>query len=217
MKAIIVGCGRAGAELASRLSRLGHRVTVIDVVAEAFDNLSAEFRGHIIQGEVLNQDILANAGIQEADCVATLTNSDALNAVVAHIARTVYRVPTVVARNYDPRWMPLHEAFGIQVVSSVLWNAKRFEELLQSAEVGSVYSVGSGEVSIYDVMVPEQLDGGKLEELVPGGDAIVVAVTRSGQGILPEPDMILHAQDVVHISATVAGAAAVRQRVKERV
>src|SRR5690606_3955132 len=74
MRAIIVGCGRAGAELANRLARAGHWVTVIDVAAEAFDNLAPDFRGHVIEAEVLNRDVLVNAGIREADSVATLTN-----------------------------------------------------------------------------------------------------------------------------------------------
>jgi len=42
----------------------------------------------------------------------------------------VYHVPNVVVRNYDPRWQPLHEAFGLQVVSSASWGAQRMEELL---------------------------------------------------------------------------------------
>jgi hypothetical protein len=46
------------------------------------------------------------------------------------VARTVYNVANVVVRNYDPRWRPLHEAFGLQMVSSTAWGAQRIEELL---------------------------------------------------------------------------------------
>src|SRR5512134_2151768 len=98
---IIVGCGRAGAELANRLSAAGHLVTVIDVRETAFDNLAPEFRGHVIEGEVLSRNVLVNAGVSQTDAFAVLTNSDALNAVVGHIARTIYHVPNVVVRNYD--------------------------------------------------------------------------------------------------------------------
>jgi trk system potassium uptake protein TrkA len=95
MKIIVVGCGRVGSELAYRLNLKGHNVTVIDQVDAAFDNLPPDFRGRTVEGEVLNQDVLRRAGIEHADGVATVTNSDALNAVVAHVARTVYEVDRV--------------------------------------------------------------------------------------------------------------------------
>ena len=59
-----------------------------------------------------------------------MTNSDSVNAVVAHVARVVFRVPKVVVRNYDPRWLALHEAFGHEVVSSTGWGASQVEGLL---------------------------------------------------------------------------------------
>ena len=64
MQVIVVGCGRLGAELAHRLFKRGHDVTVIDQVAAAFDNLHPLFRGRTVEGEVLNQDVLHRAGIE---------------------------------------------------------------------------------------------------------------------------------------------------------
>ena len=78
--------------------------------------------------------MLHRAGIEQADGLAAVTSSDSVNAVVGHVARTVYRVPNVVTRNYDPRWRPLHEAFGLQMVSSATWGAQRLEELLEHGE-----------------------------------------------------------------------------------
>ena len=138
MHVIVVGCGRLGAELAHRLFQRGHHVTVIDQVDAAFDNLHPLFRGRTVEGEVLNQDVLRRAGIEHADGFAAVTNSDTLNAVVAHVARTVYHVPHVVARNFNPRWRPVHEAFGLQSVSSTTWGAQRIEEKLYEAEVRPV-------------------------------------------------------------------------------
>src|SRR3990170_8733837 len=114
MKYIVVGCGRVGAELANRLNRQGHEVTVIDQAEESFHNLAADFQGRTVEGEVLNQHVLRRAGIEEADGLAAVTTSDSLNAVVAHAARAIFHVPNVVARNYDPRRRPLFEAFGLQ-------------------------------------------------------------------------------------------------------
>jgi trk system potassium uptake protein TrkA len=130
MNFIVVGCGRVGAELAYRLYEKGHHVSVIDHIEAAFDNLPHDFRGRTVQGEALNQHILHRAGIEQADGIATVTNSDSLNAVLAHVARTVYKVPKVVVRNFDPHWLPLHRAFGLNVISSSSWGAQRMEEQL---------------------------------------------------------------------------------------
>jgi trk system potassium uptake protein TrkA len=128
---VIVGCGRVGSELASGLSRKGHQVTIIDHVGASFEHLPPDYRGRTIEAEVLSENVLKNAGAPQADGLAAVTNIDTVNAVVGHVARSVYGVPNVVVRNYDPRWKPLHEAFGLASVSSTAWGAERIEELLQ--------------------------------------------------------------------------------------
>ena len=98
-----------------------------------------------------------------------MTNSDAVNAVVGHVARTVYNVHNVVVRNYDPRWRELHEAFGLQVVSSTAWGAGRIEELLSHPFGRSVLSAGNGEVEVFEIPVPDTWSGRLLEDLLPLG------------------------------------------------
>src|SRR5690349_25120467 len=102
MNFIVVGCGRVGAELCYHLFNRGHHVVVVDINKEAFNRLHPDFRGRTLEGEGLAEGVLERAGIHEADGLAAVTNSDTLNAVVAHAARTIYNVPNVVARNYDP-------------------------------------------------------------------------------------------------------------------
>jgi trk system potassium uptake protein len=130
MYIIVVGCGRVGSDLAGRLSRQGHDVTVIDYVGSSFEHLDPEYRGRTIEAEPLAEGILEQAGIGHADALAAVTSSDTTNAVVARVARSVFNVPTVVSRNYDPRWLPLHEAMGHTVVSTSLWGSQRMEELV---------------------------------------------------------------------------------------
>jgi trk system potassium uptake protein TrkA len=132
---VIVGCGRVGSELASALYRKGHQVTIIDHVGSSFEHLPPDYRGRTIEAEVLSEDVLKNAGVEQAGGLAAVTNSDPVNAVVGHVARTVYGVPNVVVRNYDPRWQPLFEVFGLEVVSSTAWGASRIEELLERPAV----------------------------------------------------------------------------------
>ncbi len=212
MNIIIIGCGRVGSELAYRLFKNGHTVTVLDNAVSAFHNLPADFRGLTIEGEVLNRDVLHRAGIETADGLVAVTNSDPLNAVVAHLVRSAYGIQNVVVRNYDPIYRSLHEAFGHQVISSSSWGAQRMEEMLYHAEMRTVFSAGNGEVEVYEFAITPKWNGKKLGELLPEGACVAVSLTRAGKAMLPDHDTLLKENDVVLVSATMHGIEDVRQR-----
>ncbi|HVN54648.1 MAG TPA: TrkA family potassium uptake protein [Anaerolineaceae bacterium] len=214
MKIIIVGCGRLGSDLAVRLCKHGNDVVVIDQTASAFNNLPSSFQGRLVEGEALREDVLHRAGIEKADALAAVTNIDALNAVVAHLARTIYHVPNVVARNYDPQTQALHEAFGLQTVSSTLWGSQRIEELLYHSDVKVVFSAGNGEVDIYEFIIPESWSGRKLQDFIIPEETNVSILTRAGKAILPSPDMPLECGDIVVVSATQEGVEEIRRKLK---
>lgn len=212
MKVIIVGCGRMGAELATRLFQRGHDVSVVDANAEAFSKLPSNFEGRLNEGEAINRDILHRAGIERADTVAVVTDSDILNAVVGHLARTFYNVRNVVVRNHDPRYLPLLQAYGLQAVSAMSWGAQRIEEMLYDADIRAVFSAGNGEVEIYELTVPGALGGSTISDLVSASACVPVSVTRAGRAFLPSPNMVLEIGDVLHIGATLDGIQALRKR-----
>lgn len=209
---IIVGCGRVGSELAYRLYQRGNKVSIIDHTSSAFNNLPAEFRGKTVEGEALNRDVLERAGINNAVGLASVTNSDTLNAVVGHIARSVYGISNVVVRNYDPRWRRLHEAFGHHMVSSTHWGAQRIEEMLYHAELRTVFSAGNGEIEIYEFAIPDFLDGKPMSELIPGQNCAPVSLTRAGLAMLPDRETTLKTGDIVLVSANLEGIQYVRSR-----
>ncbi len=213
MNMIVVGCGRVGAELAYRLYQKGHRVTVIDNVASAFANLPPDFRGRTLEGDPLNQDLLRRAGVEQAGGIALVTSSDSLNAVIAHVARTVYGISNVVVRNYEPQWRTMYETFNLQVVSSSSWGAQRLEELLYHVQMRSVFSAGNGEVEIFEFSVPQAWEGKALRDLLPKSDCILAGLTRAGTAMLPDMDFILLEGDVILVSATLNGIEELRNRV----
>ncbi len=212
MHIIVVGCGRVGAELAYSLFRRGHQVAVVDQVAASFEKLHPDYRGRTVQGEVLSRDALHRSGIEQADGLAAVTNSDSVNAVLAHVARTVYKVPNVVVRNYDPRALPVHESFGLQAISSTRWGAQRIEELLHHGPPRSVFSAGNGEVQVYEILVPDDWRGRRLADLLPEGGCVPVALTRGGRAVLPSRGVDLQAGDILHVSASRKGIEELRQR-----
>lgn len=213
MKIIVVGCGRVGVELATRLDKKGHQVSVIDISKASSHELPLDFGGQFIEGEAMHQDILLRAGIENADGVAVVTSNDSVNAVVGHIARQVYDIPIVAVRNFDSRWRPLHETFGHQMVSSSSWGAQRIEELLYHVEGHTLFSVGNGEVELYEFTVEDNWEGRTIQELLgENKQCLLAAVTRAGEGVLPKPEMVLQTGDLLLVSATLEGSMALRAR-----
>ena len=202
-----------GAELAARLFEKGYAVTVVDQDPLAFQNLPSNFRGRMLEGDVLTSDMMYRMGIGQATAVAAVTSSDALNAVVGHVASSVYKVPHVVVRNYEPRWRSMHEAFGLQVVSSSSWGAQRIEEMLAPGALHAVFSAGNGEIEVYEMLVPPTWDGKTLQEVIPPGQCLVIALTRAGRAMQPVGDTVLRTADILHLSSTQTGIEAVRQRI----
>ena len=213
MFVILVGCGRVGSELAYALFQRGHQVAVIDHVGASFDHLHPDYRGRTIEAEVLAEGVLQKAGVEEADALCAVTNSDAVNAVVGRIATTVYKVPKVVVRNYDPRYLPIHDAFGLDVVSSTAWGAQRIEELLHRGPGHTVLSAGAGEVEVEELRVPDAWEGRSLAEVLPPEGCLPVALTRAGHALLPSADTRFNRGDLLHVSLTPVARAALRAAV----
>ena len=217
MNFLVVGCGRVGAELAYRLFSSGHQVVVVDSDRGAFNRLHPDFRGRTLEGEGLAENVLERAGIKDADGLAAVTNSDTLNAAVAHTAREFFKVPIVVVRNYDPALRPVIEAFGLQTVSSTSWGAQRVEELLTNPAQKTVYSAGNGEVEVYEVTIPDHWKGLTLGELLhPLPQCYPVAVTRAGRSVLPEASFRLEPADVLNVSSTFDGIRALTARLEKK-
>jgi trk system potassium uptake protein TrkA len=213
MNLIVVGCGRVGAELCYHLFKRGHQVVVVDIDKQAFNRLHPDFRGRTLEGEGLAEGVLERAGVRDADGLAAVTNSDTLNAVIAHTARTLYNVPNVVARNYDPNLRTVIEAFGLQAVGSTSWGAQRVEELLMYPSQRMVYSTGNGEVEVYEMYIPAEWNGRTLGELLdPLKQCYPVALARAGRSSLPEAGTKLQTGDLLDVSSTFEGISALTER-----
>lgn len=113
MKVIIMGCGRLGAHLARRLVQAGHDVTVIDRNSDSFARLGNDFKGTMVLGVGIDEDVLRRAGIETADAFIAVSNGDNTNAMAAQIAKLVFQVPHVVARLYDPVREETYHTLGL--------------------------------------------------------------------------------------------------------
>jgi trk/ktr system potassium uptake protein len=200
MKIIIIGCGRVGSGLARMLSNRDHQVTVIDSDPIAFERLGKTFKGKTIVGIGFDRQALLDAGIEKADAFAAVTASDEANAVAARIAKNVFKVPRVAARIYDPRKADIYRRLGMQTISPVALGITRMAELLSFANLAISESVGSGEVQMIDIEIPQMLVGHTVNELTIPREVHVVALTRGGKTFLPLNAATFEAGDIVHLA-----------------
>ncbi len=211
MYVIVVGCGRVGSELAHRLFRQGHEVTIVDESGASFRNLDPNYRGRTIEGSVLSEEVLRRAEVSRADGLAAVTNSDTVNAVVGHAAREIFGIRNVVVRNFNPRLLPLHQSFRHRVVSSTVWGAEQIETLLHHPDEQSLQSLGAEEIEVFELQVNSDWEGRRVRDLLDGLEAVAVTLTRSGIAELARPETALASGDLLKV-ATAAGCLAELQR-----
>jgi trk system potassium uptake protein TrkA len=185
MKVIIMGCGKVGAQVSRRMAAEGHEVTVIDPDPAALARLGTEFKGRRLTGVGFDQKVLLDAGIERAEAFAATSTSDTANIVAARIARTIYHVPRVVCRLYDPRRAEIYKRLGLVTISVTTWGSQRIYELLSHAELDTLLSFGQGQVALVEAEVPSQLVGRSVSHVSVPGEIIVVAITRQGEAFLP--------------------------------
>jgi trk system potassium uptake protein len=200
MRVIIMGCGRVGEQLAQLMSEEGHDVAVIDYDGTALARLGPDFKGRRIKGIGFDRDVLLHAGIEETDGFAAMSSSDNANVVAARIARTIFHVPRVVARLFEPERAEVYKRLGLVTISSTTWGAERTRELLTHAELDAVRSFGAGEVQLLEIEIPERLVGHSVRDLSVPGEVTVIAITRDGKALLPLLGTTFRAGDVVHLA-----------------
>lgn len=130
---IIVGYGRLGSLLGGRLSSLGCSVVAIDHKETAFDKVFLGFSGFKIIGDAAELDVLRRAKVDKADCLLAVTDQDNLNLMVAQVAKSVFQVPKVMARVYDPAQEAVYSQFGIETISPTRLSADAFLTALQAS------------------------------------------------------------------------------------
>lgn len=205
MKIIVIGCGRMGSGLARTMSLRGHAVTVVDRDPAAFERLGPAFKGQTVVGVGFDRDILLKAGIDRADALAALTESDEANVVAARVASQVFHIPRVVARLYDPRKAEIYRRLGLRTIAPVAWGINRAADLISSAQLEPTANLG-GDVEIVEVEVPTLLVGRTVNEIVVPGEIHVVAITRGSKTFLPTLGTLFRAGDTAHIAVLSASA-----------
>lgn len=200
MRIIIIGCGRMGSGLALMLVKQGHHVTVIDTDPKALEQLGSGFTGRTLVGTGFDRAVLIRAGIEQSDGLAAVTASDDSNALIARLARQVFRVPRVVARLYDPRKAEVYRRLGIQTIATITWGIQRIADLLCYSRLDTIVSLGNGEIELVEEEIPALLVGRTVRELTIPGELQVVALSRTGRSMLPTLGTVFQPGDRVYLA-----------------
>lgn len=201
MKIIIVGDSRLGVELARTLVQEGNEVSIVCSDEKKIRHLSDLKLKKQVVGVEFDQDVLEKVGIKHVDGVIACTENDDTNALVARIARNVYRVPKVIARLYDQRKVDVYNALGIQVLATTQWGVERAKQLLTFGKVETVMSIGNNVVEIVRIVIPELLVGTKISDAFPLHDMSIVALTRENTSFIPDRSTKLEKGDILYLSA----------------
>jgi len=198
---VIMGCGRVGSTLAHILEEQGHSVAIIDQDREAFRRLRSGFMGKKVTGVGFDQDVLIEAGIEEADAFAAVSSGDNSNVIAARVVRESFGVARVAARIYDPRRAEVYQRLGIPTVATVRWTADQMLRRLLPDGTEPLWRDPTGTIVLADVAYGSDWVGEKVAAMEEAARARVAFIARLGEAMLPGPGTVLQEGDVVHVIA----------------
>ena len=209
MNIVIVGCGRIGSTLVQELSGENHDISIIDEKAEIVQELAETCDVLGVIGNGASYSFLSEAGVEDADIVIAVTNSDELNLLCCLIAKKAGKCQTL-ARVRNPVYYDeikfIQEEMGIsRVLNPELGAAYEIARLLRfpSAMEVNKFSKGRMELLKYRIPAGSRLDGLNLSEISVhlNCDVLVCAVERKKELIIPTGTFELRERDVISFVA----------------
>jgi trk system potassium uptake protein TrkA len=177
MRVIIVGCGRVGARTAAELDERGEQVTVIDPSQRAFNRLPSTFRGNTVRGSGTDEDVIRQAGAEQADLLMALSEGDNRNTMAAQLGKHVFGIPRVIAKINDPMRAEAYRTLGLETICRTVI----LSEALITAAVQGAEATGG------DVMPPtaEPLRGAPVPGSLADDEAAAAIGAHSDGGMSP--------------------------------
>jgi trk system potassium uptake protein TrkA len=162
----------------------------------------------VLVGNGTDPTVLEAAGIRQAHVMAAVTGTDETNLVVTSLARFAFHVPRTLARVHTPKhaWM-FTSAMGVDVAlnqADVL--AHLIAEEMSLGEMMTLLKLRTGQYALVEEQVHTRAPavGTALRDLPLPSECALAAIIRSGQLLIPRPDLVLQPADevlaVVHAS-----------------
>ena len=121
MNILVIGCGQVGAALVRDLERIGHDISLVEKDPEQLKRLDSfddyTFGGTALVGDPTDADVLKQAGVENCDAVAAVSEDDSVNLMAAQIAKSIFRREKVICRVSDPHLQVLyHKYYGLETI-----------------------------------------------------------------------------------------------------
>lgn len=116
MKIIILGAGQVGRLVALNLSSESNDITIVDIDDRVLEELQDNMDIQTLVGNGTHPDVLIEAGIDDADMLIAVTNSDEANMIACQIAYTLFQTPTKIARVRSIEYLHHPELFTPEAI-----------------------------------------------------------------------------------------------------
>lgn len=202
MLVVIAGGGRTGATLAAVLLHQGHDVRVVEHRADVLAHLHRELPTEkIVQGSAFNPEVLITADIARADGIAACLPDDADNLAVCFLARTRFAVPRTIACINNPRcaWL-FSSTFQVDVaLNQAQILASLIQEEVSLGDMMTLLKIRRGKYSLVEEKIPKgaPADGIAIKDLTMPPGAVIAAVLRRGEMVIPRGAVVLEADDEI--------------------
>jgi trk/ktr system potassium uptake protein len=206
-RVVIAGGGNIGLYVASSLEARGSRakVKIIEASRErAIDIADRLKRTVVLNGDALDQEILLEADVQDADTLVALTNDDEVNILACVMAKRLGAASNMALIN-NRSYPAFAGTLGID--ATVNPRSITISKILQHVRRGRIRGVHTIENGLAEVIEAEALEtsplvGKPLRELDLPDGIRVGAIFRDGKVIMPSGLTQIVAKDRVIIFAT---------------
>jgi trk system potassium uptake protein TrkA len=189
MKILIVGAGRAGLEVATQLSRIGHAVTIVDTDAAVTARAAEQFGLVAVTGDATTAEVLDDAAIGGMDIVVAMLRRDADNLAVSLLARAA-GVERVMVRMRDNAYRPVYAKAGIdRVLSETDLITGAITTAVEHDAIRHAMLIGDGAAIAFELTIPRGsvAAGRTVAELAMRPDfprsGVFAALYREGGGV----------------------------------
>ena len=207
---IIVGAGKVGTTLAEKLISEGNNVTIVDKNAEVITNLTNTYDVMGVVGNGSSYGKLIEAGIEKADLIIAVTDSDELNILCCTLAKKVgdcASIARVRTPDYSGELNYLRDKLGISLIlNPELEAAKEINRIVHFPSAISVNAFAKGSVDMIKFKLPQDniLCGMKLmdfQKLEDNPNVLICVVERGNSLVIPNGSFELKAGDVISFIA----------------
>lgn len=211
---MIAGGGRIAYYLAKELDNSGIAVKIIDWDAKRCEELSEELpKATIINGDVSNQDVLIEEGIDKADSFVSMTGIDETNVFLTLFAmkRSNAKVVTKINRiNFNDVITSFNLGSVVspkEITADSIISYVRARQNVIGSNVETLYKIVQGKVEALEFRIDSDLEvlNTPLMELSIKENILIGCINRAGKPIIPNGQSMIKKGDKVIVVTTMQG------------